>query len=221
MCRGCVLLFILFLIAESIWAQPLHLAIDSMESSIFINEDIIEQQNYVINDLSETVPIQWQKNFTAPDSWTVNLCDDIGCFGEYATSNVLYINAGDSSQLKSQFFADVPGEARLNVSVSGLDVDGTLFSVQTSYTLVKTTETSIPQIRDILKIYPNPTEGIINISSDQDYTFKILDFSAREYLNGALSQGNSQLSINHLISGSYILRLYSESSTYQFIINRL
>ena len=221
MCRGCVLIFILFILAETLRAQPLHLSEDSMSVSIGLTEDIIELQNHVINDLTEIAPIQWQKSFIAPDSWTVNLCDDVACFGEYYNSNILYLEAGDSSQLKGQFFADIPGVAVLTVSVTGLNIDGQTYTVHTAFSVTKTTDTALPEVHNLLQVHPNPSKDRIQISLDGNYAYQILDMMGRLKTKGDLGSGQHQISLADLYPGTYILRLDSQKHTQSILIQKM
>lgn len=221
MCRGCVILFFLFIIAESLSAQPIHLAQESLELNITDSTEIVELQNYVINDLGQTAPIQWQKNFTAPDSWTVNLCDDFACFGETLNSNVLYIDSGDSSQLKGQFFITEPGEGQLNVTVTALDSNGDTYSIQTSYTVTKLTETSIVDIQQSIKVYPNPSTDKLYILNDKYNHYSLTDLKGVTILRNKLVQGNNLLSIENINSGLYVLQLYTDNKTHSVLVQKL
>lgn len=220
MCRGCVIIIILCLIADSLMAQPIHLAEDSLEFQIADSSSITELQNYVINDTEQAAYIQWLKNFTAPDSWIVNLCDDVACYGESETESVLYINAGDSSQLKAQFFADIPGEGRLNVSVTALDADGNPYTIQTSYSLLKTLGTSLPELISSISYSPNPAHSFLNINVSQSYSYQLFDLSGRPYQLGQLESGKNQISLESLEAGIYILRLNSKMESLSLRIQK-
>jgi len=209
MCRGCVIILILFLIAEGLRAQPIHLAIDSIEYIVSPGEDILELQNYVVNNFNSEAPVQWMKTTTAPASWTVNLCDDVACYTDTYNSSVLFIAGGDSSQLKGQFFVDEPGEGLLAVTISAQDVDGSVHTINTSYSVLKTTDTSIPVISELLKVYPNPVDQYLTIENQGYENFELSSLDGRNRMSASLARGSNQIRIKTPAGRSFreILRL--------------
>ncbi len=59
-----------------------------------------------------------------------------------------------------------------------------------------------------VKIYPNPTTGIIHIEADQS-TVKIMDTMGRPVMNGTII--NQKIDISHLPGGFYMLSVFSEN----------
>jgi len=212
MCRGCFILLILFIISESLRAQPIHLAEDSLSSTISLGTEILELQNYVINDLGQESAVQWLKNTSAPESWTVNLCDDVACFTDTFNDNVLFLNPGDSSQLKGQFFAGEVGEGRLDVTVTALDTDGAVFTIQTSFTVIKTLESTAPELASVISIYPNPATDVLKVKMNSNSHYSILNVLGQTLINGDLISGVNTLDIELLNSGIYYLKISSDRS---------
>ena len=65
-----------------------------------------------------------------------------------------------------------------------------------------------------IKIYPNPTTGILyiqinNFNSDKALQMTLYDLSGRMYLNQLLDIKTTMIDIGHLTRGIYILRLQS------------
>lgn len=58
-----------------------------------------------------------------------------------------------------------------------------------------------------LQVYPNPVEMILTIvkSSEQDYTYRIIDLAGKEVHSGVLSEDKTEVDFTHLASGEYIL----------------
>jgi len=212
MCRGCVILLILFLLAEGLRAQPIHLAVDSFSYETDPNETIIELQNYLVNDLDQTAPIQWQKTSTAPESWTVNLCDDVACYTDLLNSSVLYIDGGDSSQLKGQFFVDEPGEGLLSVTITAQDIYGDLYTINTSYSVTKTTETSVPEVSEVLQVYPNPADYFLLIENLHYESYELSSLDGRIHRAGSLASGSNRIDISKQSPGLYILSFQNAQS---------
>jgi hypothetical protein len=61
----------------------------------------------------------------------------------------------------------------------------------------------------LLKIYPNPTTGIINIEGTQS-NIRILDILGRPVMTGTIV--NQKLDVSHLPGGFYILSVSSENN---------
>jgi hypothetical protein len=76
----------------------------------------------------------------------------------------------------------------------------------------------------ILKIFPNPADNIINVVSDisgtEKMNYAILDLKGRKLKEGVITLPESQLIVNDLKSGVYFLKLYSalkEQGIYRII----
>lgn len=76
----------------------------------------------------------------------------------------------------------------------------------------------------ILKIFPNPADNIINVVSDisgtEKMNYAILDLKGRKLKEGVITLPESQLIVNDLKSGVYFLKLYTtlkEQGIYRII----
>jgi len=69
-----------------------------------------------------------------------------------------------------------------------------------------------------LKIYPNPANDVITVSTPEAATYFITDITGREIVNGTLYTGTNTISIAKMAGGLYILRTEGSSSkTYKII----
>ncbi|MBJ7427498.1 MAG: T9SS type A sorting domain-containing protein, partial [Bacteroidia bacterium] len=68
---------------------------------------------------------------------------------------------------------------------------------------------------DLVNIYPNPTNGILNIESDQNLYFEIYDVSGKQIMAGNKVQKLQQINLIDLSSGIYFLKLFNDNE--QFI----
>lgn len=67
-----------------------------------------------------------------------------------------------------------------------------------------------------LLVYPNPSEGVMRIRNVNSGTLKVIDSSGMQVLDRTLTISNAtELNLNHLPSGMYVLMLVSEDKTYQ------
>ncbi|HLV13929.1 MAG TPA: LamG-like jellyroll fold domain-containing protein [Xanthomarina sp.] len=63
-----------------------------------------------------------------------------------------------------------------------------------------------------LRVYPNPTNGILNLSSnlDTEVLVTVYDLNGRVLLDTSCNQNSNSINISHLNSGVYILKLKTE-----------
>lgn len=66
-------------------------------------------------------------------------------------------------------------------------------------------------------IYPNPSNGVLNISSNKELCrCQLFDLQGNLLINNILSDNFSSIDINNLISGIYILKLQLSDSLFQY-----
>ena len=61
-----------------------------------------------------------------------------------------------------------------------------------------------------ISIYPNPTNGIFTISSDENYNYDIFDITGRVILNGRLENTINKVDISNKSKDIYFIRLNNE-----------
>ena len=66
-----------------------------------------------------------------------------------------------------------------------------------------------------IKIWPNPTTEVLNISANENSKFLIYDYSGKLCMSGILLSNNSQINISDLKSGLYIIKI--NNKTIKFI----
>ena len=72
------------------------------------------------------------------------------------------------------------------------------------------------QNENSIRVWPNPSTDYIHVTLDsesQDYTFRIYDLNGRLLQGGRLTDNDTQISVNHYASGTYILQV--EDSQHQ------
>ena len=70
-----------------------------------------------------------------------------------------------------------------------------------------------------IRVYPNPTSGIVHIDAPEYQNFEIMDMNGRRILSGKL-ENNIDLDLSILIPGAYILILQNNAhlSTHKIIL---
>jgi hypothetical protein len=110
------------------------------------------------------------------------------------------INAGNNSYIPGSVSLDLAGNARIvgtNVDMGAYEYDAAL-SIES------------PNISNIFSVYPNPTNGLITIETDQEIkSVKLFSLDGKLLLEGQ----NSNLQIDNFPSGIYMLYLESVNGT--------
>lgn len=72
------------------------------------------------------------------------------------------------------------------------------------------------EMKDAVKIYPNPARNSITIEkrTDEPEAFEIFDFMGRKIVAGVLNDKLTYYNISGLRNGTYVLKVYSNSGTY-------
>jgi hypothetical protein len=66
-----------------------------------------------------------------------------------------------------------------------------------------------------LSVYPNPSDGLINISNNTNAELLLFDIMGNKILNKTCSKNNSQLDLTHLPKGAYILNVINDREIYR------
>lgn len=92
-------------------------------------------------------------------------------------------------------------------SLSGTVIPG----VQQSYEILETLGMDIKEIGLNMKIYPNPTADVLNLSiafnDYKSYSFELIDNSARLLITGNVKNANTSLLMTVYPAGIYILKV--------------
>lgn len=95
-------------------------------------------------------------------------------------------------------FASAPGN---NIFIDDINISG----------IVSIKENNI--VLNNVKVYPNPTEGIINVELElldaKNVNIQVLNSLGQILMNESLSQQNSSLNLKHLSTGIYFLKINS------------
>lgn len=81
--------------------------------------------------------------------------------------------------------------------------------------MVKPTEEEVVELSDEIVVFPNPSNGVFNVvldNSDAAYSVEILSFSGQKVFE-KLNTTDTIISVNHLSSGIYILKITNDSKT--------
>jgi len=122
-------------------------------------------------------------------------------------------NTDASGQL---VIADVaPGTYSYSVSATGyVPYDGTFVVVDQDITIpVVLVSTDIAEFNTHVSVVPNPSNGIITVSADQNYLVEVLDLSGRIIQSVNMNNNNASIDITSESNGMYIIRFTNENGT--------
>ena len=152
---------------------------------------------------------------------TVNSKPNLGL-----SASKININLGDSTQLsatgaKNYTWSPSTGLQLINdstVTAKPLDtitykVIGTnIFncSVEKSITINVIKLSSIRNIKDDIKIYPNPTSAILFVQMKDIAQAEILNLNGKRVIKSTLNIGQNQLDLSSLSLGTYLLKIYTK-----------
>ncbi|MFZ4546092.1 MAG: T9SS type A sorting domain-containing protein [Bacteroidales bacterium] len=101
-----------------------------------------------------------------------------------------------------------------NLSVT-IDNSGNITGTNT-YTTSITTGINEPETR--INVYPNPTQGILNLQLTQQASLLIYDLSGRKLLEIETASGDQQIDLSGFRSGSYLLEIRTGNSVQRKVI---
>ena len=66
----------------------------------------------------------------------------------------------------------------------------------------------------LIKIYPNPAYGLLNVenSSGEEITLSIFNMTGQQILENRIQEGKTILNLDHLDAGIYFVRYLTESN---------
>jgi hypothetical protein len=109
-------------------------------------------------------------------------------------------------------FIESLGSPRSGYTLGGMVQNDIAFAFELSYAdhLVNTGE---QYAFDEVKIFPNPTVDLLNISlpaSDDQLSYKVISITGQIIKTGTLENGNNTIDVTDLNSGSYIVQIHNK-----------
>ena len=83
-------------------------------------------------------------------------------------------------------------------------------SVEKSITINVIKLSSIRNIKDDIKIYPNPTSAILFVQMKDIAQAEILNLNGKRVIKSTLNIGQNQLDLSSLSLGTYLLKIYTK-----------
>jgi hypothetical protein len=108
----------------------------------------------------------------------------------------------------------VSGPNNLSVTIDNL---GNITGTNTYTTMITT---GIVETETLHNVYPNPTQGILNLQLTQEASILIFDLSGRKLMDILNAIGNRQIDLSGYKSGSYLLEIRSGNSVQRKVIVR-
>lgn len=72
---------------------------------------------------------------------------------------------------------------------------------------------AVPEIQDIVEIYPNPCSDVLNVSLDGAFSFELISVTGQQILNG-IGEHSTQISVSKIPAGTYLLVIRHKDKSY-------
>jgi len=108
--------------------------------------------------------------------------------------------------------AQFEGESNVKFAWVYTGNDGAAFSID-AVKIKATPASAINELKANVSISPNPTNGIINVSSDKNYTVDVIDITGRIISSTEMMNNRVSIDISENPVGMYFVRLNSEEGT--------
>jgi len=130
---------------------------------------------------------------------------------------VAALSVDDNTDASGQLvIADVyAGTYSYSVSATGyVPYDGTFVVVDQDITIpVVLVSTNIAEFDANISVVPNPSNGMINISADQNYQIEVLDLTGCVIQSVNMNNNNASIDITSESNGMYIIRFTNDNGT--------
>ena len=177
-----------------------------------VNDDVTVSGGPEIVDISMTCYDVYSVTFSVTDGTNpiaganvqipdLTVDDYTDANGELVVGNVM---AGTYS-----YTITAPGFAEYNDNFEVVDEDILVEVVMTGFDGINTKG---------VKIYPNPNNGIFNISVNEEYNLQILDITGKVIYSEVLNNSENSINISDNEAGVYLIRLTSGSKTINYKI---
>lgn len=126
----------------------------------------------------------------------------------------------DASGTSINFTNDVPVNTQLSANLDGLfieemsDLEVVVFiqdyagkTVMQSTYATESLSTNHPSLADSVKLYPNPSNGIVRIKTDVDTDIVILDMTGKEVYKVKNAVNDQTINLTSLQKGVYVAKI--------------
>ncbi len=217
------LLFVAFcsaIFAQSIIPVPNDSA--AVSANVTDEFDPVDVHIHVINNYGQAATFSWLlKNYVAPASWELKLCDNNNCYDLLFGSEThvsLTVNAGDTMDMKFQYSPHClngSGTANITIYVTG-DSAATSTVLNYKADLTTTCTTGVIEVGNKgLRLYPNPVKSVFTVTgldNAGNLSFEVYDMKGAAVKSEVKSATNTSIdiSIANLPRGVYVLKAFDK-----------
>lgn len=186
--------------------------------SIGTLEDLETLSFHQINISSKAIVLKWKKiSANIPSNWEASVCDNSICNTTLVDSGMMNpIDTGDYGLLLIHITPHVNyGTAVIRYAIwdiANADMKDTL-----TYVLVVSASSKIERVENVntLNIYPNPSNGDINLVSNLPlgFEFIVTDILGKVMLKGTSVTNSIRISTKEIPSGEYNITFLDSKST--------
>lgn len=164
-----------------------------------------------LNTSKDTINLQWKKlKADLPDDWEASVCDNSFCYTRLVESGAMNpVYPDDYGMVLLHITPKINyGESIIQYSVWDAIAPEEIDTLTFILKVEKLTDVSAEQ-ETIVKIFPNPTNDILNISNNSIdlNTYYIRDIFSRIVLSGQLTSNINKVALQSLASGFYSIEI--------------
>jgi hypothetical protein len=171
-----------------------------------------------LNISSDTITLKWKKvSESVPLLWDASVCDNANCYGSLVDSGMMTpLNPATLGLLLLHITPHVNyGTAVIRYAV--WDIANPTLKDTLTFILTANATAGISEAenKNAVSIYPNPSQGIFNVTSKQDdiKTITVSDNLGRIILQESINAKSALVNLTNEAKGIYFLKIQTAKST--------
>jgi len=202
----------------------LTISISALQAQVFLNSDTIVTPIANLDDAvgynmisslnAGSTNLRWtRKVIEMTEGWTSAICDKNGCYFPTVDSNELSLASGETSNLDLHLYTNNIFEGYALVEIIIEDLNNPNFSITGVFIYTSQAPSSSENIERVdIKLFPNPSHGLINIQSASTNIENVQIYNSIGQLQMHQKLDNSSIDISHLPTGNYYMRAIDNSN---------
>lgn len=215
-----LIIFFFFLPTLAFSQGTFDVVFTTTDSMVYDTPGAFMSIHATIHNLSSTDSVElniFKQFIDIPATWETAICTDV-CYPASVSSINLALAPADSQAFVFYFYTDIVADSGYaKVLFTNLNVPSN--TVLHGYHGITQSPLSVSEKEAaVFSVYPNPATDIITVKNKNtfsDKSFIITDGSGRIVRTGKLTQGQTQISIQELPKGFYLLN--SEESSVKLV----
>jgi hypothetical protein len=199
-------LLLVVVLFTSAWSQLVINPNPAIVSEVDITEFDVVAYTFITNDSDVPRTLRWERNVVSiADGWQSAVCDKVQCYLPHVSTQTFPLEENETANLDVHIYpANREGAAVIEIIVT--DVQDENVTVTGQFYFNEDPNSNYEKISNRIKIFPNPCSDFLYIEEFHTVNrVEIYSLDGNLVVNSPLS--SNSLSIAHLPTGSYIVRM--------------